>query len=97
MMTIFEPLKKQLGMNKMATKKQQVKTEVWPYINKGSHLTVYTYENGSTKLEWDDEALLQDVRAAILKAESTMPVGQEIQNTEQTQSLPKTKRKSKKS
>ena len=30
-----------------------------------SHLTVTTYEDGSTKLTWDDEQLLQDVREAI--------------------------------
>ena len=58
----------------MATKKKAVKTEVWPKVNKGTHLTVYTYEDGTTKLEWDDEALLSEVRNAILKAESTMPV-----------------------
>ena len=40
----------------------------------GSHLTI-TYNNGyPEKLEWDDEALLRDVREAILKAESVLPV-----------------------
>lgn len=34
-------------------------------IVKGSHLTVTTYEDGSSKLTWDDEQLLQDVRDAI--------------------------------
>jgi hypothetical protein len=38
-------------------------------VNKGSHLTVTTYLDGSTKLEWDDEALLRDVRIACAKAE----------------------------
>jgi hypothetical protein len=43
-------------------------------IVKGSHLTI-TYNNGyPEKLEWDDEALLRDVREAILKAESVLPV-----------------------
>ena len=43
-------------------------------IVKGSHLTI-TYNNGyPEKLEWDDEALLRDVREAILKAESDLPV-----------------------
>ena len=43
-------------------------------VVKGSHLTI-TYNNGyPEKLEWDDEALLRDVRAAILKAESVLPV-----------------------
>jgi hypothetical protein len=43
-------------------------------IVKGSHLTI-TYNNGyPEKLEWDDEALLRDVREACLKAESVLPV-----------------------
>lgn len=45
-----------------------------PKVVKGSHLTVTTYEDGSTKLEWDDAALLEEVRAAILKAETVIPV-----------------------
>jgi hypothetical protein len=47
---------------------------VLPKVEKGSHLTVTTYPDGRTELEWDDEALTRDVRAAILKAESTIPV-----------------------
>jgi len=39
----------------------------------GSHLTI-TYNNGyPEKLEWDDEALLRDVRDAILRHESNIP------------------------
>jgi hypothetical protein len=45
------------------------KSEKWPKIEKGSHLTVYTYEDGSTKLEWDDEQLAKDVREAIASVE----------------------------
>jgi len=45
----------------------------WPIMNQGSHLTVKTFEDGQTELVWDDEALLRDVRAAILKAESVLP------------------------
>ena len=57
----------------MATRKK--KEEItWPKVEKGSHLTVYTFEDGSTKLEWDDEALSRDVKNAILKYESTIPV-----------------------
>jgi hypothetical protein len=42
-------------------------------VVKGSHLTI-TYNNGyPEKLEWDDEALLRDVRLAILTAESKIP------------------------
>lgn len=58
----------------MATKKTEAKTKVWPKVEKGTHLTVYTYEDRSTKLEWDDEALLSEVRNAILKHESNVPV-----------------------
>lgn len=34
-------------------------------IKTGSHLTVTTYPDGRQELEWDDEALLRDVRQAI--------------------------------
>jgi hypothetical protein len=41
-------------------------------VVKGSHLTI-TYSNGyPEKLEWDDEALMSDVREALLKAESNV-------------------------
>ena len=46
----------------------------WPKIAQGTHLTVKTFEDGSTELIWDDEALLNEVRNAILKAESVVPV-----------------------
>jgi len=42
-------------------------------VVKGSHLTVTTHPDGRTTLEWDDDALLRDVREAILKAESVLP------------------------
>jgi hypothetical protein len=45
-----------------------------PKVVKGSHLTVTTYPDGHTELVWDDEALLRDVRLAILSAESRIPV-----------------------
>jgi len=35
-------------------------------IVKGNHLTVTTFPNGRTELVWDDEALLNEVKAAIL-------------------------------
>ena len=57
----------------MATKTKVTKTEVWPKVNKGTHLIVYTYEDGSTKLEWDDDALLSEVKNAILRYESNIP------------------------
>ena len=53
----------------MATKKK--KTEVTEaVVVKGSHLTVTTYPDGRTELEWDDEALERDVREAIASVES---------------------------
>jgi hypothetical protein len=49
--------------DEVSTKKSK-KVEVWPKVNKGTHLTVTTFEDGSTKLEWDDEQLLKEVREA---------------------------------
>ena len=37
----------------------------WPKVNKGTHLTVKTYQDGKTVLEWDDDQLLKEVREAI--------------------------------
>ena len=52
----------------MATKKKRAEvTEA--VIVKGSHLTVTTYPDGRTELEWDDEALLRDVREALASVE----------------------------
>jgi hypothetical protein len=61
----------------MATRKKKlenVDSGGWPKIQQGTHLIVKTFEDGSTELVWDDEALLAEVRAAILKAESVLPV-----------------------
>jgi len=55
----------------MATKKKIV----YPQVTKGSHLTVTTYEDGRTTLEWDDEQLLKDVQDAIRAHEATELVG----------------------
>ena len=41
----------------------------WPKINQGTHLTVKTFEDGSTELIWDDEQLLKEVKEAIAGAE----------------------------
>jgi YD repeat-containing protein len=74
----------------MARKKIQLaEVNSLPTVTKGSHLTVTTYPDGRTELEWDDEALLSEVRNAILKAESVMPVTNEVK--------PAVKAKSKKS
>lgn len=64
----------------MATrkKKSEVTQEMLePVVVKGSHLTVTTWPNGRTKLEWDDDALLRDVQQAILKYESNIPAATE--------------------
>ena len=49
-----------------------------PKVVKGNHLTVTTHPDGRTTLEWDDEALLNEVRAALLKAESNIPATAEV-------------------
>ena len=55
----------------MATRKKIQLAEVnsLPTVVKGSHLTVTTHPDGKTELEWDDEALLNEVREAIKSAE----------------------------
>ena len=58
---------------------KKAKETLAPKVVKGSHLTVTTHPNGKVELEWDDEALLRDVRAAILKAESIMPVSTTVE------------------
>lgn len=68
--TVKEPTK---DVKKKSTVKSKVATE-WPRVTQGTHLTVKTFEDGRTELLWDDEALLREVRAAILKAESNIPV-----------------------
>jgi hypothetical protein len=46
----------------------------WPKIQQGTHLTVITHKDGKTELKWDWDALVGEVRAACLKAESILPV-----------------------
>ena len=47
-------------------------------VVKGSHLTI-TYNNDYPEnLEWDDEALMRDVRQALLKAESNIPASDTV-------------------
>ena len=41
----------------------------YPYVIIGRHLIVTEFEDGRTELTWDDEALLQEVRAAIASVE----------------------------
>jgi hypothetical protein len=59
----------------MATrKKKSDSTKLETRMVKESHLTItYDANNYPVNLEWDDEALMRDVRAALLKAESNIP------------------------
>jgi hypothetical protein len=43
-----------------------------PIVVKGSHLTVTTLPDGSTKLEWDDDALLREVQEAIASCDEAI-------------------------
>lgn len=36
-----------------------------PKVTKGSHLTVIEHPDGRRELQWDDDALMRDVREAI--------------------------------
>lgn len=47
---------------------------VLPKVEKGSHLTVTTYPDGRTELQWDDEALLRDVQKALTEYEKSVKV-----------------------
>ena len=55
----------------MATKKKKVKLPESPAlplektVTRGSHLTVTTYPDGRTELQWDWDALVRDVDLAI--------------------------------
>ena len=77
----------------MARKKIQLEeVNSLPTIVKGSHLTVTTYPDGRTELEWDWDALVNEVRMACLKAESNIPASTDLENMK-----PNVKAKSKKS
>jgi hypothetical protein len=49
----------------MATRKKKAEVTEDVKVVKGSHLTVTTYPDGRTELEWDDEALMRDVQEAL--------------------------------
>ena len=59
------------------TKLKNVDSGGWPKMQQGTHLTVKTFEDGKTELVWDWDALVSEVRAACLKAESNIPAGTE--------------------
>lgn len=71
------PAKRKAKVEKRTEELVNTLGESWPKIVKGSHLTVKTFEDGRTELEWDDEALARDVRQAILSVESRIPVATE--------------------
>lgn len=50
------------------------KKSKWPKVIVGSHSTRTEYEDGRVEFVTDWDALQRDVRQAILKYESTMPV-----------------------
>lgn len=57
------------GRKKKDDVKVKVVNETYPYTVIGTHLNVTHYEDGSTTLEWDDEALAREVREAIESVE----------------------------
>ena len=60
------------------TKLKNVDSGGWPKMQQGTHLTVKTFEDGTTELIWDWDALVSEVRAACLKAESNIPATAEL-------------------
>jgi len=42
----------------------------WPKISQGTHLTVKTFEDGTTELIWDDDQLLKEVTEAVASYDS---------------------------
>ena len=68
--TITEVIDKLPNKRKAKIKQRAVELINSIGVGKGSHLTVTTFPDGRTELLWDDDALLEDVRAAILSAET---------------------------
>lgn len=56
----------------MATKKKKDINTSEVKVVKGSHLTVTTYPDGRTELEWDDDALMRDVQEAIASVSTSI-------------------------
>jgi len=58
---------------KAPAKKKDIEVNIpsdgWPKISQGTHLTVKTFEDGSSELIWDDEQLLKEVQEAIASYE----------------------------
>ena len=66
-----------------------------PKVVKGNHLTVTTHPDGRTELVWDDDALLAEVRNALLKAESVLPVTKEMKPAVKAKVITQRKKKEK--
>jgi len=49
---------------------KKAKETLEPKVVKGTHLTVTTYPNGKVELEWDWDALVQEVREACAGVDS---------------------------
>jgi len=62
----------------MATRKKKIDVimsadiaeMIEPKVVKGNHLTVTTFFDGRTMLQWDDEALLKEVQEALKSVET---------------------------
>jgi hypothetical protein len=52
----------------MATRKKKTESQE-PTVVKGTHLTVTTFPDGKTMLEWDDVTLLKEVQEALKSVE----------------------------
>lgn len=57
---------------------------ILPKVEKGSHLTVTTYPDGRTELEWDDEALLRDVQNALTEYEKSVKIATTVTKVKKT-------------
>lgn len=82
----------------MARKKKEELVNVpsggWPKINQGTHLTVKTFEDGRTELEWDDAQLAKEVREAIASVETKTKILNSVELSMET--IEKAKKSSKK-
>lgn len=91
--TVEAPKTKVSAKSVLPKEKKKAKQRDLSSVVKGSHLTVTTDAEGRTTLVWDDEALLRDVREAIQKAESLIPVTVETKPKKKTSSVTDTKKK----
>ena len=77
---------------------KKAKETLEPKVVKGTHLTVTTYPNGKVELEWDWDALVQEVREACASV-GNKPVKKKaasVKDTVVVEAKPKAKTKTKK-